>query len=128
MTIETAPVRLLLGAGPARVVVASRGLVVAAAPGLLVVPRHRLTGGVATPVPGRFWLVHERSGRPLVSAAWCSHDVRRWAVAAGWIGVDWTVQPFTLHASRVVRTFVWRLYSEWRPTCPNCLATEHVTR
>lgn len=124
MTLETAPVRLLLGAGPAQVVVDTVGLPIAAAPGLLVTPLHRLTAGRAGPVPGRFMLAHVRSHRPLVSVNWCPHDARRWAIAAGWIGVDWTAAAFSLHANPVVRAFVWRLYDEHRASCPACLPND----
>jgi hypothetical protein len=119
--LKTTPVRLLLGAGPVRVAVDTRGLPVAATPGLIVVPRHRLAAGQVALVPGSFWLVHARTGRPLVSLAWCAHDVRRWALTAGQIGVDWTVAPFTLHASKVVKVFVWWLHNEYRAACRNCV-------
>lgn len=113
---NTRPVSLILGVRGALIRVQTVGLVVAAAPGLLVTPWY-VDGG---PVRGRFGLTHAASGSMLVNVPMCAHDVRRWAVAAGWVGVDWEAPAFTVCASGPAATFAWRLCDEWRPHCDAC--------
>jgi hypothetical protein len=96
----------------------SAGVIVASAPGLLVTPWYV----DARPVRGRFTLTHAASGLGVVRLPWCPHDVRRWALAAGWIGVDWRAPAFTVCASGPAKVFAWRLCDEWRPHCDDCPA------
>lgn len=111
---NTRPVRLMIS--PPGGVVDIVGLIVASAPGLVVTPQYTLRG----PLRGRFTLVHAPSGLAVVGRSWCPHDVRRWALAAGWIGVDWEAPAFTVCASGAAQVFAWRLVDEWRPVCPDC--------
>jgi hypothetical protein len=123
MTAEnTRPVTLLMGSRGTLVRVQTVGRVIAAAPGLVVTPWYAddPTGVGPQPVPGRFTLTHADSGQRLVPLPWCAHDVRRWAVAAGWIGVDWRAPAFTVCASGPAATFAWRLFDEWRAHCDAC--------
>jgi hypothetical protein len=115
---NTRPVTLSISAPGGVVRVPTVGLIVAAAPGLVVTPQYVARG----PLRGRFTLVHAGSGLPLVARSWCPHDVRRWAVAAGWVGVDWDAPAFTVCASGPARVFAWRLCDEWRRSCESCLA------
>lgn len=109
---EIRPVRVILSTGP----VDSAGAVIPAAPGLLITPYYRRD----TPVRGRFTLTHERSGLALADVAMCVHEVRRWAVTAGWIGVDWTADGQTVRDCGPARVLAWRLHEERRPHCVAC--------
>lgn len=102
--------------------VASAGVTVPRAPGLLVVPWYRPHGGGVAAVRGRYALVHGPSGRYLASGPMCPHDVLRWGAAAGWIGVDWTAGAEEIDESGPARCFRWRLDDEWRQKCDRCAA------
>lgn len=108
----TRPVTLAVAGRP----VSTVGLVVAFTPGLVITPWY-VPGGA---LRGRFTLAHAPSGLVVAARHWCPHDARRWAVAAGWIGVDWEAPAFTVCASGPARVFAWRLVDEWRPRCPEC--------
>lgn len=97
-------------------IVDTAGATVPAVPGLLITPWHD-HGRI---VVGRFTLTHHQ-GRALVPFAWCQHEARRWADAAGWVGVDWRAPAADLMASKVARTFACRLMGEWR-ICDRCPA------
>jgi hypothetical protein len=113
---NTRPVTLTLGARGGLIRVPTVGVLVAAAPGLVVTPWY----ADSRPVRGRFGLTHADSGMMLVPVPMCAHDARRWAVAAGWIGVDWRAPAFTITASGPAATFAWRLCDEWRAHCDAC--------
>lgn len=106
------PARLLLSTGW----VDSAGAVIGGAPGLLVTPWYRGD----KPVVGRFALTHERSGLAVTDVPLCVHEVRRWAVTAGRIGVDWTADVATVQDCGPARVFAWRLHDEIRQPCPSC--------
>jgi len=113
---NTRPVTLIMGSRGALIRIPTVGVIVASAPGLVVTPWY-VDG---RPVRGRFTLTHADSGRSLVPLPMCAHDVRRWAIAAGWIGVDWRAPTFTVCASGPARVFAWRLCDEWRAHCDAC--------
>lgn len=122
--VNTRPVVLTMSTPAGPVSVPTVGLEVACAPGLLVTPWYVGT----RPVPGRFTLTHAASGLTVAAVALCAHDARRWAVAAGWIGVDWTAPAFTVAASGPARVFAWRMYDEWRQACDACGLAKSQTR
>jgi hypothetical protein len=108
------------------------GLCIDRTAGIVITPWFHVVDRQVVPLPGRFSLTHERSGQLLASLPWCPHLTKRWGEAAGWIGVDWMAQPFTLLASGPARTFVWRLFDEYRPHCDRCgpvpVADDHGRR
>lgn len=113
---NTRPVTLTLGTRGGLIRVPTIGVLVAAAPGLVVTPWY----ADGRPVPSRFSLVHADSGMMIVKVSLCAHDARRWAIAAGWIGVDWRTPAFTITASGPAETFAWRMCDEWRAHCDAC--------
>lgn len=96
------------------------GLCIDRTAGIVITPWFHEVGQMVEPLAGRFSLTHERSGQLIAPLAWCPHLTKRWGVAAGWIGVDWTAPAFTVLASGPARVFAWRLFDEYRPHCDRC--------